>query len=394
MTETIYDWSINTKCIHGNKEKKRNGVIANSVTPAVAYAFENTEEAASVVSGARGGIYYGRYGNPTTNNLEAQIALLENGEAALGLSSGMAAISSAILANVKHGEHVLVTKHIYGGTYKFLSTLGPRFGITYDYVDCTDLTMVKQAIRPETRVLFIETPSNPCLTVLDINKLSTLAHEHGLIVVVDNTLMTPLLQKPLELGADIVVHSATKYLNGHGDVLAGFIISNQQQIEYIRKNMMGDLGQHLNAWDSYLILRGLKTLPIRMKHHCDSAQEIANYLEQHPYISSVYFPGSTTHPQYQLVKEQMNGCGGIVSFEVKGGFEEAKKFIDRLELCMISFSLGDPETLVQHPASMTHFAIPKHERASFGITDGLIRLSTGLEDKRDILFDIEQALMR
>ncbi|SFJ87908.1 Cys/Met metabolism PLP-dependent enzyme [Brevibacillus centrosporus] len=251
---------------------------------------------------------------------------------------------------------------------------------------------MKKAFLPQTKVLYLETPSNPCLTVLDITELSRIAHERGITVIVDNTFMTPYLQRPLELGADVVVHSATKYLNGHGDVIAGFIVGKQELIQFMRKHIMGDLGQNLNAWDAFLILRGLKTLGLRVRQHVQNAEAVAQFLEKHPAISRVYYPGLASHPQHELAKRQMAGMGGIVSFEVKGGYEAAKSFINALRLAMISFSLGDPETLVQHPASMTHFSIPPEERAKFNITDGLIRLSTGLEDAKDIIGDLEQAL--
>jgi methionine-gamma-lyase len=358
----------------------------------VAYAFPDADAAAACVAGQREGTYYGRYGNPTIQTLEEKIAALENGEAALGVSSGMAAISASLLAFLQQGDHVVCTRDVYGGSHKFLTMLAPRYGIQADFVDCTNLAAVKKAFLPQTKVLYLETPSNPCLTVLDITELSRIAHERGITVIVDNTFMTPYLQRPLELGADVVVHSATKYLNGHGDVIAGFIVGKQEHIQFMRKHIMGDLGQNLNAWDAFLILRGLKTLGLRVRQHVQNAEAVAQFLEKHPAISRVYYPGLASHPQHELAKRQMAGMGGIVSFEVKGGYEAAKSFINALRLAMISFSLGDPETLVQHPASMTHFSIPPEERAKFNITDGLIRLSTGLEDAKDIIGDLEQAL--
>jgi methionine-gamma-lyase len=388
-------WNFDTTLIHAaQRPNEKTGAIATGIIPAVAYAFHDVDTAAEVVSGEREGTFYGRYGNPTTKTLEDKIAILEKAEAALGVSSGMAAISVSLLAFLKQGDHVLVTQDVYGGTYKFLSTLAPRFGISYDFVDCTQLLAVEKAIKSNTKVLYIETPSNPCLTVLDIEKLTELAHLYDLKVIVDNTFMTPYLQQPLELGADIVVHSATKYLNGHGDVLAGFVAGKAEDISFMRKHIMGDLGQTLNAWESFLILRGLKTLGLRMRQHCSTAEQIAQYLEKHPCIETVYYPGLQAHPQHDIAKRQMKLMGGIVSFEVKGGLEAAKQFIDSLQLAMISFSLGDPETLVQHPASMTHFSIPAGDRKRFNITDGLIRLSTGLEDAEDIISDIEQALYK
>jgi methionine-gamma-lyase len=389
------EWNFDTKIIHAAQAPDPvTRAISQAIIPAVAYSFPDAETAAAVVSGQTEGIYYGRYGNPTSRVLEQKIAELESGEDALAVSSGMAAISISLLAFLQHGDHVVVTKDVYGGTYSFLTSLAPRFGIQFDFVDCTNLEMVKQAIKSNTKALYIETPSNPCLTVLDIKSLAAIAKQFSIPMIVDNTFMTPCLQRPLELGADVVVHSATKYINGHGDVLAGVIVGKKQHIHMMRKKMMGDLGQNLNSWESFLILRGIKTMSLRVKRHCSSAQTIAEFLESHPMITQVYYPGLKSHPQHHLAKRQMKEMGGIVSFEVKGGLEEGKIFINSLKLVMISFSLGDPETLVQHPASMTHYSIPKNEREKFGITDGLIRLSVGLEDPEDIIADLDQSLQK
>lgn len=384
---------MDTTLIHAAQfpdEKTR--AISQPIVPAVAYCFPDADTAASTVSGKIEGTYYGRYNNPTNQTLEEKIAILESGEAALAVSSGMAAITTSLLGFLKQGDHVLVTRDVYGGTHHFLTNFAVRYGIEFDFIDCTDLDAVEMMVKENTKVLYIETPSNPRLTILDIQLLSQLAHSNGLQVIVDNTFMTPYLQKPLLLGADVVVHSATKYLNGHGDVVAGFVVGRKADIDFMRSNIMGDLGQNLSALESFLLLRGLKTLGPRMKTHISNAETIAKYLESHPLIKSVYYPGLSSHPQHLLAKRQMKGMGGIVSFEVEGGMEAGKKFIDSLKLAMISFSLGDPETLVQHPASMTHSSIPAAERAAFGITDGLIRLSVGLEDPEDILKDLKQAL--
>lgn len=387
------EWKMDTRIIHESQSPDpQTGAISQSVIPAVAYAFPDAETAASVVAGEAEGVYYGRYGNPTSRTLEKKIAALEGGEDALGVSSGMAAISIALLGFLKHGDHVLVTKDVYGGTYNFLTSLAPRFGIECDFVDCTDTAAMLQAIKPNTKAVYIETPSNPKLTILDIKQITQACKLHKLPVIVDNTFMSPCLQKPLELGADVVVHSATKYINGHGDVLAGFVVGSKDVIRFMRKRLMGDLGQNLNAWDSFLILRGMKTMALRVERHCRNAQTVAEFLEAHPSIERVYYPGLESHPQHKLALAQMKGMGGIVSFEVKGGLTEGKKLINSLKLAMISFSLGDPETLVQHPASMTHASIPQKERVQFGITDGLIRVSVGLEDVHDIIADFEQAL--
>lgn len=387
------NWDFNTKAIHtGQSSCEKTRAISQSVVPAVAYHFQNADEAASVVSGESDGTYYGRYGNPTTCTLEKKIACLEGSEEALGVSSGMAAISISLLTYLKQGDHVVVTKDVYGGTHKFLTNLAPRFGIDHDFVDCNKLDDIKAAIKNNTKAIFIETPSNPSLTLVDIKAVASITKELNIPLIVDNTFMTPCLQNPLKLGADIVIHSATKYLNGHGDVIAGFICGKKEVTEYMRQNLMGDLGQNLNSWESFLILRGLKTLGIRMNKHCGNAKLVAEYLEAHPLVKSVSYPGLPSHPQHELAKEQMKGMGGIVAFEVKGGVQAGKQFINALDLAMISFSLGDPETLVQHPASMTHSSIPEEMLKNFGIPKGLIRLSLGLEDAADIIADLEQAL--
>ncbi len=387
-------WNFNTKAVHSAQTPDpETRAISEAIVPAVAYSFESAEAAAGVVNGAEeDSVYYGRYGNPTSHTVEKKIAALEGSEDALGVSSGMAAISIAMLAFLEHGDHVVVTKDVYGGTHKFLTSLAPRFGIEYSFVDCNTAGEIEKAIKPNTKALYIETPSNPSLTLVDIEAVGKIADEHNIPLIIDNTFMTPYLQRPLEIGADVVVHSATKYLNGHGDVIAGFICGDKETIDHMRQNLMGDLGQNLNAWESYMILRGLKTLGLRVERHCQNAMEIAEFLEKQPEIENVYYPGLPSHPQHELALKQMHGMGGIVSFEVKGGVEAGKQFINALELAMISFSLGDPETLVQHPASMTHSSIPEEELADFGIPKGLIRLSLGLEDAEDIIQDLQQAL--
>lgn len=387
------DWHFNTKAIHLEQNPSDDTrVISQPIIPAVAYSFSSADEAAAVVAGEKEGVYYGRYGNPTTRTLEKKIAALEGSEDALGVSSGMAAISIALLSHLKHGDHVVATRDVYGGTHKFLTNFAVRYGIETDFVDCTDIETIKKAIKPNTKVIYIETPSNPGLCLIDIAKVAKISKANGLPLIVDNTFMTPSLQNPLALGADVVVHSATKYLNGHGDAIAGFVCGDEATIKNMHANYMGDLGQPLNAWEAFLILRGIKTLGIRVEKHCENAQDVAEFLENHDLVAKVYYPGLKSHPQHELAKRQMRGMGGIVSFEIKGGIEEGKRFIGLLELAMISFSLGDPETLVQHPGSMTHSSIPEDELIDFGIPKGLIRLSVGLEDSTDIIADIEQAL--
>lgn len=385
-------WGISTALIHDqHATERKTGAVAQPIVPAVAFSFENHEAAADTVAGKREGIYYGRYGNSTLRAFEEKMASLENGEAALGLGSGMAAISTVLFSVLQSGDHIIVTKDVYGGTYHFLTTLATRCGITFSFVDCTNIDCILEAIQPNTKAVYIETPSNPLLTILDIEAIAKVTKQYQIPLIADNTFMSPYLQKPLDLGVDIVIHSATKYLNGHGDVVAGVIVADAERIQFMRQQIMGDLGQVLSAWDAFLILRGMKTLSLRMERHCSNAEKLATFLEAHPQVKKVYYPGLKSHPQYDIAQKQMNGMGGIVSFEVKGGLEAAKSFLDALQLSMISFSLGDPETLVQHPATMTHSSIPESERIAAGITDGLIRLSAGLEDIDDIIDDLSRA---
>lgn len=386
------NWRFNTQAIHSEQTlDEKTGAISQPIIPAVAYSFENADAAVAVINGEKDERYYGRFGNPTSRTLEKKVAALEGAEDALSVSSGMAAISIALMAHLNSGDHVVVTKDVYGGTHKFLSTIARKYRIQYDYIDCTNITAIEHAIKENTRVVYIETPSNPSLTLIDIKEVAKITKHYNITLIVDNTFMTPYLQKPLELGADVVVHSATKYLNGHGDVIAGIICGKKNDINYMRMDVMGQLGQNLNAWEAYLILRGIKTLGIRVEKHCNNAQGVAEFLESHPFVDTVYYPGLQSHPQFELAKKQMKEMGGIVSFEVKGGVQAGKRFISALKMTMISFSLGDPETLVQHPASMTHSSIPEDELANFGIAKGLIRLSVGLEDTEDIITDLEQA---
>src|SRR5699024_9765549 len=363
-------WNFNTNAIHCHGETTlKNRTISQPIVPAVAYRFNTIDDAVHAVNNNDNQeVYYGRYGNPTSRDLEKKVALLENAEDCLAVSSGMAAISIALMNFLNSGDHVIVTKDVYGGTHKFLTTIAEKYNINYEFVDCTNTGDVRKKIKTTTKAIFIETPSNPSLKIINIKKISKISEEFNIPLIIDNTFMTPYLQKPLELGADVVIHSATKYLNGHGDVIAGLICTKQKYIQNMRKNIMGDLGQNLNAWEAFLILRGIKTLGIRMKQHCNSAQFIAEFLSEHPKVESVNYLGLTSHPQNHLAKTQMKMMGGVISFELKGGDKYIKDFINNLKIIIISFSLGDPETLIQHPASMTHSSIPEEDLKDFGIS--------------------------
>lgn len=323
--------------------------------------------------------------------------ILENGEKALATSSGMGAISATLWTLLKAGDHVLADKTLYGCTYAYISHGLTKFGVEVDFVDMSDLEEVKIKLKDNTKVIYLETPANPNLKIVDIQKISELSHNKNsnIKVVVDNTFATPFCQKPLLLGADIVVHSATKYLNGHGDVIAGFVVGSQEMINDIRTVGLKDMtGAVLGSNEAFLIIRGLKTFEIRMQKHCENAMKVAEFLEQNEKVEKVYYPGLKTHVGYEVAVKQMQAFGGILAFEVKGGLEAGKKLLNNLEMITIAVSLGDAETLIQHPASMTHSPYTKEERELAGITDGLIRLSVGLENVEDIILDLEKAFLK
>ena len=321
--------------------------------------------------------------------------VLENGEAALATSSGIAAISTTILTMCGQGDHIVASDTLYGCTYALLSHTLPKFGIEVTFVRANDPANIKAAMKPNTKMVYVETPANPTLAMIDLEAAANVAHEGGAMLVVDNTFMSPYCQRPLELGADIVVHSVTKYINGHGDVIGGVIVGPADFLVPARlvgvKDITGGVMSPFNAW---LTLRGLKTLHVRMERHCSNAMKVAKYLESNPNVEAVFYPGLPSHPQHELAKKQMSNFGGMISFEIKGGIEAGRKVMDSVELCMLAVSLGDTETLIQHPASMTHSPVPAEERLKAGITDGLIRISVGLETPEDIIADLEQAIAK
>ncbi|MGS0725383.1 trans-sulfuration enzyme family protein, partial [Shewanella sp. 0m-11] len=324
--------------------------------------------------------------------LERKIAALEGSEAAAATASGMAAVSAALLANLSHGDHLVASNAVYGCTFSLMTSLLVRFGIEVSLVNFNDEAEIKAAVKPNTKVIFCETPVNPHLDVYNLDLIAGIAKQHNLVSVVDNTFMTPLLQQPIKHGIDIVIHSATKYLNGHGDVIAGLICASHQQMEVIKYEMIKDVGAVLSPHDAWLILRGLKTLDVRLERHCDNAEKIASYLEYHPKISKVYYPALKSHPGHKLLGTQMRRAGGVIAFELDASLEESISFINQLPLFSIAVSLGDAESLIQHPASMTHSPYTDEERSRAGITDNLLRISVGLESVEDIIQALEAGL--
>lgn len=387
---------FSTRTIHyGSHPDRETGALATPIYQTSTFVFESAEQGGRRFAGEEKGYIYTRLGNPNHTEIEAKIAHLEGGEAAVATSSGMGAITALLWTVLQSGDHMVAAKTLYGCTYAYFSHGLERNGIEVSFVDITDLDEVRRAFKKNTKVLYFETPSNPTLELADIEALSEIAHEFGALVVVDNTFSTPYLQRPLEMGADVVVHSATKYLNGHGDVIAGFVVGKEDLMHEVRMFGVKDMtGAVLGPFEAYLILRGMKTLSIRMERHCSSAMKVAEWLEKHPLIDKVYYPGLPSFPQYALAKKQMKLPGALIAIEMKGGYEAAKALINNVSLWTVAVSLGDIESLIQHPASMTHSTYEPEQRIKAGITDGLVRLSVGLEDPEDLILDLEQALAR
>ena len=385
---------LGTTAIHAGTLKNLYGTLAMPIYQTSTFIFDSAEQGGRRFALEEAGYIYTRLGNPTTTVLENKIAALEEGEAAVATSSGMGAISSTLWTVLKAGDHVVTDKTLYGCTFALMCHGLTRFGIEVTFVDTSNLDEVKNAMKENTRVVYLETPANPNLKIVDIEALAKLAHTNpNTLVIVDNTFATPYMQKPLTLGADVVVHSVTKYINGHGDVIAGLVITNKALADQIRFVGLKDMtGAVLGPQDAYYIIRGMKTFEIRMERHCKNARKVVEFLNNHPKIERVYYPGLETHPGYEIAKKQMKDFGAMISFELKGGFEAGKTLLNSLKLCSLAVSLGDTETLIQHPASMTHSPYTKEEREAAGITDGLVRLSVGLENVEDIIADLEHGL--
>lgn len=376
-----------TRTIHG-------GQFPDPTTGAVMVPIYATSTYAQASPGEHKGFEYSRSHNPTRFAFERCIADLESGTAGFAFASGLAA-ASTILETLDSGAHVIASDDLYGGSFRLFDKVRKRSaGLTFSFVDMADLAAVEAAITPATRMIWVETPTNPMLRLADLAAIATLAKAHNLVTVADNTFASPFIQRPLELGFDIVMHSATKYLNGHSDVVAGVaVVGDNAALADQMRFLQNAVGGVLGPFDSFLALRGVKTLALRMQRACDSALEIAQWLEQHPAIERVIYPGLESHPQHDLAKRQMTGgFGGIISAEVKGGLAPARKMLERTRLFTLAESLGGVESLIEHPAIMTHASIPADQRAALGISDGLIRLSVGIESCRDLISDLDAAL--
>lgn len=387
-------WKAATQVIHGGHEREAFGALVTPLYQSATFVFESAQQGGERFAGNELGYIYTRLGNPTTAELERKMAILEGAEAAAATASGMGAVSAALLANLQMGDHLVASNAVYGCTYALMTTQFARFGIEVSLVDFSSLADIEAAIKANTKVIFCETPVNPHLQVFDLAAIATIAKRHQLVSIVDNTFMTPLLQRPLDFGIDLVIHSATKYLNGHGDVIAGIVCGSEEQLHKVKYEILKDIGAVISPHDAWLILRGLKTLDVRLQRHCDSAQRVAEFLAEHPSINRVYYPGLASHQGHKFIGQQMKRAGGVIAFELAANLEEAMAFVGHLSLFSIAVSLGDAESLIQHPASMTHSPYTPEARAAAGIGDNLLRISIGLEDCDDIIADLSQALAR
>ncbi len=374
---------FSTIAIHaGNEPDPTTGAVSVPIYQTSTYAQDGL--------GKHKGFEYARTQNPTRSALEKNIAALEGAEFGFAFASGMSAID-AVLKLVKGGEHVILGDNTYGGTYRLFSRVLSSYGVEHTLVDTSDISNIEKAFKPNTKMVFVETPTNPVMTVTDLKAVSDVAHAHGSKVVCDNTFMSPYLQRPMEFGVDIVVHSTTKYLNGHSDSVGGFVaLKNAEDAEWI-KFIQNSVGAILSPFDSFLVLRGTKTLAVRMEAHDKNGRQVAAFLAEHPKVQHVHYPGLASHPQHEIAKKQQRGFGGMVSFET-GSLENAKRVLERVKICTLGESLGGVESLISHPATMTHASVPLETREKIGITDGLVRVSVGIEDIEDIIADLDQAL--
>lgn len=391
--EDLKNKAVITKVIHaGSKVDKQYGAVATPIFQTSTFEFETTDHASRIANGESDGYIYTRWGNPTIAALEENVAILEGGHGAIACSSGMGAVSTVYFAFLSAGSHMIGTAAVYAASRLLMENDFSRFGVEYTFLDTSNIENIEKAIKSNTKLLYIETPANPTIALTDIKKCAEIAHKHNIILVVDNTFATPVLQRPLELGADVVLHSVTKGINGHTDVVGGILVPKNKELhEKIRKTMLS-LGCNMDPHQAWLVQRGLKTIAMRVDYAQKNAMKVAEWLEKNDKVEWVRYPGLLSHPQHELAKQQMDGPGTMISFELKGGVEAGKKLMNNVKLCHLAVSLGGIESLIQHPASMTHLKTSPEKRLEAGITDGLIRLSVGCEDINDIISDIEQAM--
>jgi methionine-gamma-lyase len=388
------DMGFNSKLIHGGDFKDALGSATVPIYQTSTFVFENADHGAQCFSGESDGYIYTRIGNPTIHALESQLGELEGGFGGIATSSGMAAVNTIYMAMLGQGDHMISSGAVYGPSRLLMENHFSRFGVDASFVNTADISQVENAIRPNTKLLYIETPANPTMDISDLKVCSDLAHKHGILVAVDNTFSSPYLQRPIEFGVDIVFHSMTKFINGHADIVAGIIVAKDENIYKKLRAMMVILGCNMDPHQAYMVIRGLKTLGIRLDRAQQNAQILAAYLEDHPKVEWVKYPGLPSHPQHELASRQMDGFGSMISFGLKGGLVAGKVLMDNVKLAILAVSLGGVETLIQHPASMTHSKVPAEAKLKAGITDGLVRYSVGIEDVGDLLTDLEQALAK
>jgi len=385
---------FNTKLVHAGSYEDVFGSAVTPVYQTSTFMFKSAQHGADCFAGKSDGFIYTRIGNPTIKAFEDAMAELEHGFGGIATSSGMAAVSSVYMALLGQGKHIVCSASVYGPSRGILERDFSRFGVEMTFVDTSDLQQIKDTIQGNTTVLYIETPTNPTMQLTDIEEASKIAHKHGITVVVDNTFSSPYLQNPLVLGADVVLHSITKYINGHADVVGGVIVAKEKDMYKKLRGSMVYLGGNMDPHQAFLTHRGLKTLSIRMEKAEENAMKVAEYLENHPKVDWVLFPGLKSHPQHELAKKQMKGFSSMISFGLKGGLEAGRIVMDNVHLAGLAVSLGGVETLIQHPASMTHAGMSKQAREEAGITDGLVRFSVGIENVEDIIDDLEQAMAK
>ncbi len=382
-----------TLAIHaGEAPCPATGALDTPIYQSTTFVSADADEMAAVYGEQQPGYMYTRYGNPTIHALEVKLAALEGGDAALATASGMAAVSTAILGYVKMGDHVVAARSLYGASYNFLNRKLPRMGASATFLESARVEDFERAIRPNTRLIYFETPSNPVLEIVDIAAIAALGRARGIPTMIDNTFASPALQQPLRLGVTVAVHSATKYLCGHGDAMGGAIIGSREYISLLVHEVIRDFGGVISPFNAWLILRGIRTLHLRMPAHCSNAQQVAEFLAAHSNVERVYYPGLPGHPGHDVARKQMSAFGAMISFEAKGGYEAGKQVMDGVRLFARAASLGDTRSLIVHPASTSHRAVPPEERRAIGITDGLVRLSVGIEAAADLIADLGRAL--
>jgi len=383
---------INSKLVHGGFHPDATGAVNVPIYQTSTFAFRDAAHGAALFAGEEQGYIYTRISNPTIAALEESVATLENGAGGIATSSGMGAVNTAYMALLSQGDHVVSTASVYGPSRGLIEKHYQRFGVEASFVDTSDLANLRAAMRPNTRLVYVESPSNPAMQVTDIAGAAAIAHEHGSVLVVDNTFASPYLQRPLDLGADVVLHSITKFINGHADVVGGILVGKDKELTARLRAVMVQTGCNMDPHQAFLVLRGLKTLGIRVERAQQNAMVVARWLEAHPMVERVRYIGLPSHPQHELAKRQMSGFGSMISFELKGGFEAGRKLMNHVHLATLAVSLGGVESLIEHPASMTHASMSREAREAAGFTDGLVRYSVGIEDVEDLIADLDQAM--